>query len=265
MGLPYEWEEVQEHNQSKRWSIEPGIKGGLKRKFDKVVRSSQTHHSLINLIDWKADIVLSARRLSPDEKKYADDSGVTLIETPIALDAFIFIVHPMNPLKSLTTEQIQQIYTGEATDWNALGWSRDEDLMPIYPFVRNPNSGSQELMDLLVMKDLEYSPELSEYEENLIFTMAGMLDAIASYSNAIGYTVYFYNEQIIRPGDKLKTIGVNGVQPNKQTISNRSYPYTTECMQLSDPIQTGRHDLQSVQWLQTEAGRNAIEKVFLLN
>ena len=83
-------------------------------------------------------------------------------------------------------------------------------------------------MDLLVMKDLEYSPELSEYEENLIFTMAGMLDAIASYSNAIGYTVYFYNEQIIRPGDKLKTIGVNGVQPNKQTISNRSYPYTTE-------------------------------------
>ncbi|MDR0843914.1 MAG: substrate-binding domain-containing protein [Tannerella sp.] len=55
------------------------------------------------------------------EREHAENSGVTLIETPIALDAFIFIVNRANSVKSLTTKQIQNIYTGDVTNWNAVG------------------------------------------------------------------------------------------------------------------------------------------------
>ena len=267
MGLNYQWQETTDYEIG-IWSIEPQIGSRLKKKFDKVIKCSQTHNSYINLIDKEADIVLTARTMSPDEKKYAEDSGVNLIETPIAIDAFIFIINPLNPIKALTTENIQDIYTGKVTDWEELGWLNLPEWNPdISPFIRNPNSGSQELMDLLVMKDLEYYMQLPIYEERLIFTMAGLLDAIARNPFAIGYTVYYYNEQIIRPGNLLKTIGINGVHPNKQTISNRSYPYAAEVYAVirSDTDKSSMV-YKIYEWLQTEDGRQAISKSgYILN
>jgi len=274
MGLDYQWQETTGHGTS-TWSIEPQIGSSLRKKFDNVVKSSQTHNSYINLIDKEADIVLTARTMSPDEKKYAEDSGVNLIETPIAIDAFIFIINPSNPIKELTTENIQNIYTGKSTDWEEFGWlsSAFPEYLPewypteISPYIRNPNSGSQELMDLLVMKGLEYYTQLPIYEERLVFTMQGLLDAIARNPFAIGYTVYYYNEQIIRPGNALKTIGIDGVYPNKQTISDLSYPYAAEVYAvIRSDMDKSSMAYKIYEWLQTEAGRQAISKSgYILN
>ena len=275
MGLDFQWHENNIGHGASAWSIEPQIGKKLRRKFDNVVKSSQTHNSFINLIDQKADIVLSARTMSPDEKKYTEDKGVNLIETPIALDAFIFIVNPDNPIKELATEDIQNIYTGTVTDWEEFGWlpSTYPDWLPtwyptgISPYIRNPNSGSQELMDFLVMKELDYYKQLPIYEERLVFTMQGLLDAIAGNLFAIGYTVYYYNEHIIRPGNALKTIGIDGVQPNSQTIRNRSYPYTTEVYAvIRSDLDKSSMAYQIYEWLQTDTGRQAISKSgYILN
>ena len=263
MGLNYQWQEMATGHGASTWNIEPQIRSSLRKKFDRVIRSSQTHNSYIDLIDKEADIVLTARTMSPDEKKYAEDRGVHLLETPIAIDAFIFIVNPDNPINELTTEEIHNIYTGKATHWEEFGWYP----MEIRPYIRNHNSGSQELMDLLVMKGLEYYTQLPIYEEKLVFTMQGLLDAIGGDPSAIGYTVYYYNEQIVRPGKRLKTIGVDGVYPNKQTISNRSYPYTTEVYAvIRSDIDKSSMAYKIYEWLQTERGRQAISKSgYILN
>lgn len=63
---------------------------------------------------WKNAI----RNISRDEKAYADDKGVSLIEHPIGRDAFIFIVNNNNPVTGLTISQIQDIYTGKINNWN---------------------------------------------------------------------------------------------------------------------------------------------------
>ena len=262
MGFNYRWQEAIESNTS-TWSIEPQIGEGLRERFDKVIKSSQTHNSYINLIDKKADIVLTARTMSSDERRYAEEKGVNLIETPIAIDAFIFIVNPLNPISGLTTGEIQDIYTGRITNWKELPTFPDNSLWSteISPYIRNQNSGSQELMDLLVMKDLEYYVQLPIYEEKLIPSMPGLIDAITNTPFAIGYTVYYYNEQIIRPGNMLKTIGVDGVFPNEQTIDNRSYPYVAEVYAVirSDTDESSMA-YKIYEWMQTEAGRQVISK-----
>lgn len=262
MGLNYQWQENKNSSSGSTWSIEPKIKSNLKRRFDQLVLSSQTHNSFINLIDNKVNIALAARRMSPDEKEYATSKGVSLIETPIALDAFIFIVNPGNPVESLTTENIQDIYTGEKTNWTDIGvviLPGNPEYSVIRPYIRNPNSGSQELMDLLIMKGLEYI-DLPIYKENLIFTMAGLIDAIAGNPLAIGYTVYYYNEFIIRPDNNfLKTIAIDGVKPTEQTITNRLYPYTTEVYAVirSDSDKSSM-TYKVYEWLQTAAGKQTI-------
>ena len=264
LGLNYEWQETKDSWSSSTWGIEPTIKGRLKQKFNKHVLSSQTHNSFINLIDNKVNMALNARSMSTDEKEYARSKGVSLIETPIALDAFIMIVNPGNPVEGLTTENIQDIYTGKKTNWTDFGIvisPKNPEYSAIRPFIRNPNSGSQELMDLLIMKDLKYI-DLPIYKENLVFTMAGLVDEIANSPLAIGYTVYYYNEFIIRPKNNyLKTIAIDGVKPDKQTITNRSYPYSTEVYAVirSDTDKSSM-TYKVYEWLQTATGKQTINK-----
>lgn len=261
MGLGYKWQK-NKTSSGNTWSIEPKINNSLKRRFDKLILSSQTHNSFINVIDNRVNMALSARKMSPDEIEYARSKGVTLIETPIALDAFIFIVNPRNPVENLTTENIQDIYTGEKKSWSEVGVAfTDPDYSKISPYIRNPNSGSQELMDMLIMKDLEYT-DLPVYKENLVFTMVGLIDAIGGNKFALGYTVYYYNEFIIRPDKEyLKTIAIDGVKPTGQTIVNRSYPYTTEVYAvIRADLDRSSITYRVYEWLQTDEGKQAISK-----
>ncbi|MDR1095950.1 MAG: substrate-binding domain-containing protein, partial [Spirochaetaceae bacterium] len=119
-GIGYKW--VPDYWNLQR--IEPNLNNlnaNDANKFLKLIKSSQTHQSFISLIDKGADLILTARKMSPDEKTHADAAGVSLIETPVALDALVFIVNPNNPIASLTAKQIQDIYTGKTTHWNELG------------------------------------------------------------------------------------------------------------------------------------------------
>ncbi|UCH15408.1 MAG: substrate-binding domain-containing protein, partial [Bacteroidales bacterium] len=96
-----------------------------------------THSSYVNLINRIDDIIIVARAASDDEIYLADSMGVQLKSTPIAFDAFVFIVNINNPVNSLTVKEIQDIYTGNITHWNEVGGTDTE----INPYQRNPNSG----------------------------------------------------------------------------------------------------------------------------
>ena len=253
-GFDYKWIQSS-HNGV--WNVEPNFKWHADNFSDKI-KSSQTHNSIINLIDKKADVILSARKMSPDEKKYADDMGVSLIETPIALDAFIFIAHPDNPIESLTTKQIQDIYTGKITDWKEVGLQHNVE---IKPYVRNPYSGSQELMESLVMKDLEFMEYLPTSYEVVIFTMQGAFEFVSVEVNSICYTVYYYKEQMIRKEPFVKSISVNGIYPDKQTISNKTYPYVAEVYAvIRTDLDNSSMAYRLYEWLQTEEGKQVISE-----
>ena len=247
LGINYDWVYS---SSSMSWRVEP-------RKVDlsNIVKSSQTHNSIINLIDKNVDIILSARTLSFDEKNYAESMGVSLLETPIALDALIFIINPNNiNVDSLTTQQIQNIYTGRITNWSVLGGSNSS----INAYVRNTNSGSQELMESLVMKDLNII-DLPESPE-IIFTMGGVFEKVRWDHYGICYTVYYYKEHILRD-TTTKTIAINGIEPNKETIRTKSYPLVSPVyVMIRSDLAITSMAYQIYKWLQTEACKNVISE-----
>ena len=258
LGLRYNWEK---DSPSGFWRIEPVIKNVVNSMhFWKLIKTSQTHQSFINLIDGEADIILAARAMSPDEKAYAEAAGASLIETPIALDAFVFIVNPNNPITTLTIEQIQDIYTGKVTNWNEVGGNNAE----IVPFVRNPNSGSQELMETLVMKDLEIagfpvSPEI-------IYSMVPVFEMVDSVRDSICYTVYYFKEYILRDM-RVKTIDIGGIHPTRESIGNKSYPLTTEVYAvIRADLDKSSTAYKMYEILQTETGKQVIrESGYMVN
>jgi phosphate transport system substrate-binding protein len=251
LGIRHEW-----YRDSDRiWRIRPILNSQENFvNFQRVITTSQTHQSFINLIDKEADIILTARMMSLDEKAYANTKGVSLIETPIALDAFVFIVNPNNPITTLTIGQIQDIYTGKITNWNEVGGND----APIYPYVRNPNSGSQELMESLVMKDLNMIDLPISHE--IIFSMGGVFEYVQSNINAICFTVFFYKENILRDVN-TKTIAIEGINPSKENIINGSYPLVTEVFAvIRSDLDRSSMAYKLYELLQTELGKQVISE-----
>jgi phosphate transport system substrate-binding protein len=252
LGIKYQW--VKTYNGL--WDLEPILKNKNNiKKFDELIKTSGTHPSIVNLIDKKADFVLSARKISHDEITYSDSKGVELIEIPIAWDAFVFILHNGNPVTTLTIEQIQDIYTGKITNWNEVGGNNSS----ITPYIREPNSGSQELMELLVMKDKEIMDFL-QISWEAVFTMTGAFEAVQSDVNGICYTVFYYKENIFKDA-RVKSISIDGVYPNTESISNGVYPLNAEVYAIiRSDLNKSSTAYKLFEFIQTETGKEIINE-----
>lgn len=181
-------------------------------------RSSDVYH---NLIDGKVDVIFAAE-ISEEDKAYAAQQGVELKIIPATASAFVFIVNSENPVNGLTFEQIQNIYTGEITDWSQVGGVD----APIIPYQRPTGSGSQTAMLSLVMKDKAI---MEPPTKQLQMEMGELVDAIADYDNAdtaIGYS-YFYYVNTMYKRDTIKMLAVDGVAPSIETIKSGEYPIFT--------------------------------------
>ena len=210
------------------------------------VKSSQTHNAFMNLIDGEAEIILTHRTISPDEKTHADAVGVTLIETPIAMDAFVFIINKNNKVKSLTISQIQQIYTGELTNWSEVGGNNAN----IQVFTRPRNSGSEEVFRTLVMNGLEPA----DFPEIPISGMAGVFREVIGSEDGICYTFNTYKDTQARmPDSEVPKIAINGIFPNENTVKNRTYLFIAE-VHVAIRSDLDRHSMayKLYEWLQSE-------------
>jgi len=211
-----------------------------------------THGSYVNLINGSADIILVAREPSEDELILATDQNVELIVCPVALDAFVFIINDENPVNDLSMEEIQNIYTGQITHWKEVGGKNKE----ISPYQRNRNSGSQELMETLVMKNLKMidSPEM------ILSGMMGPINRLDSDEYGIGYSVYFFKE-FMAPNENIKLCGVNGVMPNYNNIKTKKYVFTTEVYAAIRKDQNQASEAYMLwEWLQTTEGQYVIKE-----
>ena len=181
-------------------------------------RSSEVYR---NLIDGRVDVIFAAE-ISPEDRAYAKEQGVELKIIPATASAFVFIVNSENPVDGLTFEEIQDIYTGDITDWSQVGGNAGA----IIPYQRPTGSGSQTAMLSLVMKDKEI---MEPPTKQLQMEMGELVDAIADYDNAadaIGYS-YFYYVNTMYKRDTIKMLAVNGVAPSIETIKSGEYPIFT--------------------------------------
>ena len=188
---------------------------------------SNTHPGYVKLINDEVDLIVVTEP-SEEELALAKEKGVELEVIPVVKEGFVFYVNGKNPVDSLTTDQIQKIYTGEITNWKQVGGEDEE----ITAFQRPVNSGSQTGMLSLVMKGLKL---MEAPKENLIETMESIINLVSSYDNgknSIGYSYYYYATTMFQTIDEtvasnIKLLGIDGVKPNNKTIKDSSYPFTT--------------------------------------
>jgi len=262
LGVEYEWVRgALGYDVNFNWSE-------LSGSFIHKIWCSQTHGSIINLIDCiehieidQRDLIIVARKMSADERDYAQEKGISLIETPIALDALDFIVNPQNTVNSLTVKEIQDIYLGNITNWKEVGGADEV----IIPFIRNANSGSQEMMNAIVMNNAGMPDwEVSYADELSIYSMFSVYEELLRHPNAICFTPHYYKEFMFRDvfgAYSPKTIAINDILPDKNSIKSQTYPFVAPVyVSIRDDLDKESMAYSLYQWIQTDAGKEAIEE-----
>ena len=189
-------------------------------------------------------------------KEELKEANAQLEQKPIGRDALVFIVNENNPVKSLTRQQLKDIYAGKITNWKEVG---GEDLA-IVPFQRGEDSGSQTLFRKLLIQGGELMDPPTELAPA---AMGELVDSIAAYNNsanAIGFSVYYYIDQMYsQPG--LRLLAVDGVTPSNDTIASESYPLCNEFYAVIHPdTAADSPERQLYDWLDTDAGQECIKK-----
>jgi phosphate transport system substrate-binding protein len=212
-----------------------------------------THGAYVNLVKGVADVVLVARAPSPDELKLAEDMNVEIITDAVALDAFVFIVKKDNPTGDLSEKEIQDIYTGKITNWKEVGGGD----LDIHAYQRNDNSGSQELMKSLVMRELEMTVPMSPM---ILMGMMGPINMLSEDVQGICYSVFFF-EEFMAPNEHIKRIAIDGVFPDTETIRSREYRYATEVfVAVRGDLEKDTQAYMMRRWLLSLEGQQAVKE-----
>ena len=234
--------------------IAKAVIGLSEEEAEEFITHHTTANAYYNLIDKTCDLIFVSEP-SDNILQRAKDAGVTFEMVGIGRDGFVFVINQANPVNSLTIEQIQKIYTGEITNWKEVG---GEDI-PIIAYQREQNSGSQNLMEKMVMKGLTMADAPEQYQ---ISSMDGLIDSVASFENsrsALGYSIYLYaKDQYVK--DSIKFLAIEGVYPTDETIADGSYPLSKivyAVFRSDEPADSNVRKL--VEWLRTPEGQLAVE------
>jgi len=211
------------------------------------IQHSPTHEAFTNLIENKTDIIISVHKISEEVKKYADSLEITLIETPIALDALVFWVDEKRGIKSLTTQQIQDVYIGKIDRWETIGG----DSAILYPYIHHLYYDYQELMGRIVMKELK-----KNWDDCIVMLQSNR------HENKYAICFSVYNEIMIdNEFPNVQILAINGIEPNSKTITDRTYPYISELYAvIRSDLQENSLAYKLYEWLQGKEGQKTIKE-----
>lgn len=250
--IPCSWQESWAIDSTLMWyAPDPGVDRSP-RLLESIynINHSGTHGAYTNLIQGKTDFILVARAPSEDELQEARERGVELDMQAVALDAFVFLVNAENPVDDLPVETIRDIFKGSVARWSDLSDGEGE----IHTYQRNRNSGSQELMEKLVMR----GEEMIDSPDMILESMMGPINAIKDDPLGIGYSVYFYAKYIF-PDENVNVLGIDGVLPAAHTIADGSYSLATEVFAvIREQMPPDHAAVQLRNWLLTDEGQQAI-------
>lgn len=100
------------------------------------------------LMDNTTDIAMASRPIKFSEKMKTKEAGQEVDEVIVAYDALAVVVHPSNPVKQLTRQQLEDIFRGKITNWKQVGG----DDRKIVVYSRETSSGTYEFFKENVLK-----------------------------------------------------------------------------------------------------------------
>ncbi|MEO0123100.1 MAG: phosphate ABC transporter substrate-binding protein [candidate division WOR-3 bacterium] len=128
----------------------------------------------------------------------------------MAIDGIAIVVHPSNPIKNLTHDELKDIFAGKITNWKEVGGPDKK----IYAVTREEGSGTRGAFEELIMHGTAISDACLVQDSN-----GAIREIVANTPQAIGY---------ISAGlvdNRVKALSIDSVAPTLENYKNSSYKF----------------------------------------
>jgi len=154
----------------------------------------------IGAVDWDASTDV------PGFKKFDGQ-----VANPVAVTVFAAVANKNVKVDSLTTKQLQDIFSGKVTNWKDVG-GEDEEIVVVN---RKFGSGTRVNFQMKALEGKEFMSKGDNYKE--VGSSGDMKTTIETTPNSIGYIDLPYVT------DKMKALKINNVAPTEKNVLNGSY------------------------------------------
>jgi phosphate transport system substrate-binding protein len=152
------------------------------------------------------DLGMASRELSAAENEIVDRVLIGVAGTGL-------VVHQTNPLREITTAQVESIYSGKVSDWSGLGQSKQ---LPIIPLIREKGSSARATFENYV-----YGGQPT-YGGGVLEIQGGdqIRQAVAGQPGAIGM-VGVTGDDLSPAGTRL--LSIDGISSTKPALRDGTY------------------------------------------
>lgn len=164
------------------------------------------------LINGSTNIAAASREMKDKEKTLAKSKGVNPNEIKVARDGIAIALHPSNPVKNLTMNQLYRIYTGEVKNWKEVGGAEQRIIL----LSRDTSSGTYVFFQEHVLQNKDYARTT-----RMMPSTSAIIQTVKSDKGAIGYVGLGYAEEA---GNKIKVPTIDNVEPSVSTVRSGKYP-----------------------------------------
>ena len=163
------------------------------------------------LMGGYCDIAGSSKPVAKEQLEIAGMHGVQFKEYILGSYTVSVLVNAANPVSNLTSNQVQNLFTGKISNWKKVGGPD----APVHLIVRDPVSGTYLGFKELAMANQDYA------EQAQFFTnYTEIAEAVAKDPNAIGYSGL-----VTAPIAGVKAVTINGIAPSADSVNAGKYPY----------------------------------------
>lgn len=241
--------------------------GNFKSKYQDLgleIETGDSSFAIARLLDGEVTIAASSRIPSIKERKKSQKIGKLLGDHKVALDAVAVFVHPSNPVKSLSVEDLKKIFSTNSETW----WGYGGNQIKLNKYSPNPQSGTFYFFKDRVMFHEEFSEDVIK-----MFDINQLIEMVENDPSAIGFssisnvrgrnvklvplTTFFNKESGVKP---LTNDGLI----NSQAIKRGDYPLTRYLYLLT----AGELDDASakfIDYFRSEEGQRILNSVGLVS
>lgn len=171
---------------------------------------------IAGLLNGTAEVCMASRELSARELELARQRGHEPVDHVVGRDGIALVVHPDNPVDSLTLEQVRQLFNGTLTSWAQVGGPD----RPVQLLSRESSSGTYHYFMEHVLRRDDFAPRA-----RLMPSTSAIVQATAQDAWSIGYVGLGYLEgAAVKPLALRGSEGAPAVAPSLAAVQDGSYP-----------------------------------------
>ncbi|MBV9463886.1 MAG: PstS family phosphate ABC transporter substrate-binding protein [Verrucomicrobiae bacterium] len=204
------------------------------------------------LLNGTIDICNASRPMKPAEiADFAKKFKTRPHEYKIAMDGLSVYVNEGCPLKKISIPQLEQVFTGKATNWKDIGGPD----APISLYGRENSSGTYEFFKEHILKGKDFAASTKTMPGT-----AAIIEAVAKDPNAIGYGGVAYAKGV-RALAVSKTDGGEAIEPTEPNVISRKYPISRYLFNYVSPAKDAGSIAQYVRWCLSPEGQALVKDV----